>query len=62
MCISEVYIYLLVRLCIAYTELMNCIIKSFNPLSLFVGVGDCTKCMVDSVPNKMNSISHGFYP
>ena len=20
---------------------MNCIIKSFNPLSLFVGVGDC---------------------
>ena len=24
---------------------MNCIIKSFNPLSLFVGVGDCSDCI-----------------
>ena len=33
-------IYLLVRLCIAYTELMNMYNKIFNPLCLFVGVGD----------------------
>ena len=39
MCLRVVHI-LLDRLCIAYTEI-NMYNKIFNPLPLFVGVGDC---------------------
>ena len=41
LCVFQSCIYLLVRLCIAYSELMNVYNKIFNPLCLPVGVEDC---------------------
>ena len=38
---------------------MNCIIKSFNPLSLFVGVGDCGYMSFENFSHYTEVRAHG---